>query len=136
MPMYVAALLGAVAALTCTILMFVLVMPDSKRESLPKFFKIMHDFFNFKFLVLEYILKALHMLGSLFCVGYGFFLLFSWEDTWLGGTHSYAGTGLLLMILGPVLLRVVYEFSMMFILLVRNTNQINRKMPKQNQQNQ
>lgn len=134
MPTYVAAILGVLAAIACTVLMFIMVLPEKKRDTLPKFFVLVHDFFNFKILVVEYLLKGIYMLATFFSLGYGFFLLFSGTtDLWTGKFQSSAGTGLLVMIVGPVVIRLLYEFTMMFLILVKNTTQINKKMPKDNQ---
>lgn len=130
MPMYVAMTLGVIVAITCTVLMFVLILPENKRETLPKFLVLVHDFFNFKILLLEHILKGLYMLATFFCIGFGFFLLFSGTTDFFGGFHSLAGTGLVVLIFGPVIVRLLYEFTMMFLVLVKNTTQINKKMPK------
>lgn len=130
MPTYVAAILGIIAAIACTVLMFVMVLPEKKRDTLPKFFVLVHDFFNFKILVVEYLLKGIYMLATFFSIGYGFFLLFSGTKSLFGEFHSTAGTGLLVMIFGPIIIRLLYEFTMMFLILVKNTTQINKKMPK------
>ena len=43
--------------------------------------------------------------------------------------NEYVGArGLLMMILGPIIIRLAYEFIMMFILLVKNVIQINNKL--------
>lgn len=131
MPILVAYILGFLGALAGTIVLFILVLPDKKRETLPKFMRFLHDLFNFKFLVIEYIMKALYMFATLFCIVSGFFMLFS--SLVPGKFVSAAGLGFATMIFGPIFLRVAYEFAMMFILLVKNTNQINRKMPKKDQ---
>ena len=123
----VAYTLGMIGALACTILLFVLVIPEKKRDELNGFFKFLHDLFNFKFLVLEKILKFLYVFSTIACIGIGFFLLFS-------GYYGYYYRqslflpGLLLMILGPIFMRIIYEFMMMAILLVQNTISINRKL--------
>ena len=115
----VAPILGIIFALAGTIVAYVLVMPKSKDGNLGnKFLQFLHDFFHFKQLYVEYVLKFIYMLGTLFCIVTGFFWLFSYA----------ALTGLMLMILGPVVLRLTYEFTMMFILLVQNTMDINKKL--------
>ncbi len=124
---WIAYIIGAIAAIACTVLVLVLVTPESKRNSLPKFFVFLHDLCNFKYLVIEKILKALYIAVSIFCIVTGFFLLFSGYSV-LGTFRSLALNGLLLLILGPILTRVTFELSMMFVLLVKNTIQINRKL--------
>lgn len=117
--------IGAIVALICTILLFVMVLPAKKRAGLPKFFQILHDIFNFKGLLLEYIVKALYTFLTISSIVSGFCLLFA---NIYG--HSLAGLGLLLMLLGPVLLRVIFESTMMFILLVKNVISMNNKFDK------
>ena len=39
------------------------------------------------------------------------------------------GTGLLIMVLGPIIVRIVYELIMLTIVAVRNIMEINKKMP-------
>ena len=44
------------------------------------------------------------------------------------GGQSYFLPGLLLMVLGPIVLRITYEFMMLTILLVKNVIDINKKL--------
>ncbi len=111
-------ILAFIAALVCTVLLMVLVTPEKRRDRLNTFFKALADLFNFKGLLLEYILKALYIFLTLCSIFTGFFSLFT-EPL----------TGLLLMILGPIVLRVVFEFYMMLVILVKNVSQLNGKIP-------
>lgn len=131
MPIYVAVILGLIAAITCTVLLYVFVMPKKKDGKLEnKFLQGLHDYFQFKRLYVEDIMKFLFMLLSLLCVGVGFFMLFSGYASYWGGYTSYFLPGLMLMVLGPVILRITYEMVMLTILMVRNTIEINNKMDK------
>lgn len=61
-------------------------------------------------------------------------MLFSGEtsSSFWGGTssfQSYALRGLLTMILGPIVVRIVYELLMLTIILVQNVITINKKLP-------
>ena len=130
-----AAGLGLVCALICSILLMILVVPASRREQLPAFFRFLHDLFNFKFLILEGILKFFYILTTIACVFIGFFMLFSTYSTygWYQSDSHYAGGyGILLIIFGPILVRIVYEGCMLGILLVKNTIEINNKLKNQN----
>jgi drug/metabolite transporter (DMT)-like permease len=62
----------------------------------------------------------------------GVLMLFGFETTYWGDIEWAGGYGLLLAILGPVVLRLFFEASMMFILLVKNTISINNKLKNQN----
>lgn len=133
MPIYVAVILGLLVSITCTVLSLIFITPDNKRASLNKFFVFLHDLFNFKYLLLEKILKVLYIFFTLFCIGFGFFGLFSGVSTynlWTGESSfsSFALEGLLIMIVGPVVIRLSYEGLMMFILIVKNVIQINNKL--------
>ena len=128
MPVYVAVILGAIFALASTILAVIFITPESKRSTLNNFFKFVHDLFNFKFLIIEKILKFLYIFSTCYCIMVGFFMLFSVERFGSYYSQSYALPGLLVMVLGPVAVRIVYEGIMMFILLVKNVIQINNKL--------
>ena len=130
----VAYILGAVVALAGTIAALIMITPARKRDSLNPFFKFLHDLFNFKYLIIEKILQFCYILATLFCIGCGFFLLFS-GYSFFGHFYSMAGTGILLLLLGPVVIRIAYEFVMMAILAVKNIIQINNKLKNQNEGN-
>lgn len=121
-----AAVLLAIAA---TILAFIFIVPDSKREKLNSFGKFLHDALNFKFLIIEKILQALYIFATAFVILNGFFMLFQtmpWDGMWLGGF------GILTMILGPIVIRLIYELLMMTIILVKHVISINSKLKNQN----
>ena len=128
MPMSVAVILGVVAAIAGTVVAFVMIIPDNKRESLKsnKFLLWLHDFLNFKTLWIEKILKCLYVFNTLAYACIGFFMLFS-----ASFGQYMGGYGLLIIILGPFLPRVVYEFCMLSILTVRNLVEINNKLVPQ-----
>ena len=127
-------IIALILALGATVVAFIFIVPEKKREKLNKIGKLLHDIFNFKFLIVEKILQALYILCTAFAVIYGFFMLFSFE------TYSYGyyierttvrwngGWGLLIMIGGPIAIRLAYEGMMMMILLVKNVIQINNKL--------
>ena len=131
----VVAILASIAA---TVLAFLFIIPEKKRAKLNKIGKFAHDFLNFKFLIIEKILQALYVLCTAFSVVFGFFMLFFFEKGYTYYSYSgyayhtrakwYGGWGLLLMIVGPIAIRLVYEGLMMAILLVKNVIQINNKI--------
>lgn len=133
MPVSVALIIGTIFAIIATVLIMILVTPESKRNTLNKFFQVLADIFNFKSLLIEKILKCLYILSTLFCLFTGFFMLFSGYSYDFGfystGFRSVALQGILLMILGPIIVRIVYEGMMLTIIIVKNIIQINNKMP-------
>lgn len=119
--------LALVLGLAATILAFVFILPEKKREGLNKLGQLAHDFLNFKYLIIEKILQFVYILATATTILLGFFMLFCVEDVWYR-TIWYGGYGLLLMIVGPFAIRVVYELLMMLVLLVKNVTDINRKL--------
>ena len=88
----------------------------SKNDPKGKFTKWLKDFLNFKIMWLEPILKTVYYIATIFTV------LFSFSFLALGGT----GVLLFFMCLigGPILIRLTYEMTMMFIMIWRNTRDI------------
>lgn len=120
----VAILLLSVAA---TVLAFVFITPEKKREKLSAFGKMLHDFCNFKYLIVEKILQALYIFFTAMTVIEGIFMLFMAPyGHWLGGY------GLLTILVGPIVIRLIFELLMMVILLVKNVISINAKLKNQN----
>jgi hypothetical protein len=126
-------ILAVVSSIVATILAFVYIVPEKKRAGLNQFGKFLHDTVNFKYLIVEKILQALYIFATANVILTGFFMLFYVEPGYDGYYYSspdtwYGGYGLLTMIVGPIALRLVYEFLMMTILLIKNVIQINNKM--------
>lgn len=121
------AILALILAVAATILAFVFIVPEKRRNRLNAFGKFLHDTANFKYLIIEKVLQALYIFLTAYIVLEGFFMLFQVQDTW-GGSRWLGGQGLLTMILGPIVVRIAYEGVLMFILLVKNVIQINNKL--------
>ena len=116
-------IVAVVLAIVGTILSFVFITPDKKRASLPKFFQVVADIFNFKGLIIEKILKAMYIFTTIYVILYGFFMLFA--------EMSFFAC-LLMMVLGPIAARISFELLMMLVLLVKNVIAINNKLKNQN----
>ncbi len=126
-------IIGILLAIAATIVLYIKVMPkkyDGKLEN--KFLQFLHDFFHFKTFYIEALTKFVFVLLTCACIFVGFLLLFGKIEYYgyFGATFEQSTFlyGLGLMILGPLVLRVTYEFVMMAILLVQNVISINRKM--------
>ena len=120
-------------AIFATILVCVLFVPESRRAKLGKVGKFIHDTVNFKYLIIEKILQTLYIFLTAYSIMLGFVLLFyvkPAQESYFYSTPAewYGGYGLLIMVLGPIAIRLVYEFLMMAILLVKNVIQINSKL--------
>ncbi len=128
--------LGLITAVAATVLAFIFILPEKKRAKLPKILKIVSDILNMKQLFIETFFRALYILSSFACVFVGVFMLFGFDvysGRYYNHTSWYGGWGLLIAILGPVVVRIVFEGIMMFILLVKNTIEINKKLKNQNE---
>ena len=121
--------IAVVLAIAATVLAFIFIVPEKRREKLNAFGKFLHDLCSFKFLVVEKILQALYIFSTAFVILFGVLQLFNVQrDYWTGASRWMGGTGLLCIIVGPIAVRLSYELMMMAILLVKNVISINRKL--------
>lgn len=139
--------IAAVAAIVLTVYLCIKVLPakhDGTFDKKP--LQLAHDYFNFKKLYLESVLKILFTfltvasviggvvygtIGNIFqFIGsFGRAVTYGYEMSWVWGsliTNFFIGVGI--AVLGPIVLRLVYEGLLMFILLVKNVIEINNKM--------
>ena len=126
-------IIGIVLAVAATIFICVRVLPKKYDGRLDgKFLQFLHDFFNFKTFYIEALTKFIFILLTCLCIFVGFLLMFGKFEYYgyfgMTFTQSTFLYGLGIMLLGPLALRVTYEFVMMAILLVQNVIDINRKM--------
>ena len=136
-------ILSGIAGVAAAVLAFIFIIPESKRAKLNPFFAFLHDLFNFKTLFLERILKFLYVLATVTSVAMGSLMLFWVEERthyvgsgWYNDIYEtsyewYGYYGILVLIFAPIAIRVFYEAIMMFILLVQNTIDINKKLGKE-----
>ena len=123
--------IAVILAITATVLAFIFIVPDKRRKKLNKFGKFIHDTLNFKYLIIEKILQALYIF---FTVGHSDRLLYAVYCNGRMARRQYmvGGYGILL-IFGPIVIRLFYEFVIMFVLLVKNVIKINSKLKNQNE---
>lgn len=110
--------IGIIAGLVIGILACVLVLPAKSRAGLSPFFQKIHDYVQFKYLWIESIIKVLYIITTCVITLVGFLLLFGYTFF----------LGLLLMVFGIIINRLIYEGILVMILILRNTQQINDKM--------
>ena len=132
-----AAFIGIVATIVFTVLAYKHIIPESKRAGLNKLGQFLHDVFNFKFLIVEKILQFLYVLATIACVCCGLAMIFGvtayeWRDKIY--SDWYGIYGILTAVLGPIAIRISYEFIIMGILLVKNVIQINKKLKSQTEE--
>lgn len=109
------ALILAVIGGILTYFLFVKAKTDPKN----KFLKWLKNFLAFKIMWLEIILKILYYTLTIFCILMSFSLI----------STSFIAF-LMTLVVGPVLIRFIYEFSMMFVMIWRNTADISKNTEK------
>lgn len=140
MPTIVSSIIAAIVALGLTVFVGIFVLPEKKRIKQNKLFGILSDIFTFRDLLLDKILTFLYTFCTLLCVSTGVFFLvtveysqrYSWYyDRYETSAYYMGGWGILILILGPIAVRIIFEILMMFVLLVKNTISINNKLNAQ-----
>lgn len=111
-----------IVALAATILVFIFIIPERRKATMNAFFKFLHKLFNFKFLVIEKVLQFLYIFMTFLAIMMG--LIFIFND----GLVS----GLLMILLSPIVIRIVFELSMIVIIAIKNIIEINEKLPSKN----
>ena len=137
------AVLSLLAAIVLTILAYKCIIPEKKRAGLNKLGKFIHDLLNFKFLIIEKVMQFFYVLANALTLSFGALMLFNFEKVydgydWYTGEIEYTTQwngwiGILIVILGPIALRLTYELLMMGIMLIKNVIQINNKLKDQNE---
>ena len=89
----------------------------SKTEAKGKFLKWLKEFLAFKTMWIEGIIKVTYYIMTIFIVLSSFGLI----------STSVLGF-FITLILGPIIIRLIYEASIMFVMIWKNTADINKKM--------
>lgn len=82
-----------------------------------KIIRFLHNLITFKSLLIEQILKVLYIILTLICIYFGFSLLVASPII-----------AILLIILGPLVIRLLFEGLMLTVLLVKNVIDIRKKL--------
>lgn len=106
-----------ILVLVLVVLLYIFVLPDSKRATLNKPLLFIHDYFKVKNLVVESIFRFIYVFSVVLILVAGFLNLFE---------HFF--TGLAMIIFSPIICRVTYEFVLLSILLVKNVMEINNHL--------
>lgn len=122
---YSAGVLGILAlAVALTALLMVLVLPKEKDGQLPSVFQLLHDLFTPKVLVIEKLLQVLYVFLTCLTVLYGIVIFFNGFFTGIGNLVL----GLLVLAVGPLVLRVLYELILLLVMHVKTVREIQRKL--------
>ena len=118
---YAAGVIGIlVLAVALTALLVVLVLPKEKDGHLPSVFQMLYDLFSPKTLVMEKLLQILYVFLTCLAVLYGIVVFFS---GFFSGFQNLA-LGLVILAVGPILLRVGYELILLLVMQVKTTREI------------
>lgn len=123
--------LGGLATIAITVLIYIFILPEKKEKELPTIGKKLRDFLLFKELYIEKIFRFFYVLSTIGCIACGAAMIFgfsSYRGYYSSHTQWYGGYGILLMLVGPIAMRIAYEGIMMGILLVKNVLQINNTL--------
>ena len=85
----------------------------AKQDPKNKFLKWLKDFLAFKTMWIEPIMKVFYYISTIFCILISFALI----------SVNFL-TFIITLVLGPIVIRLVYEATMMFIMIWRNTRDI------------
>ncbi len=110
-------IISAVVAVAGTVCLFVLFLTKKNEGKFKGFLGWLYDFLQFKTLVIEFVLKATYICATIFVTLDSFSLIGS----------SFVSF-LLTLTLGNVLLRLIYELSILFVKICNNVSEINKKM--------
>ncbi len=115
----VVAIVALICAIVGSILVFVLFLRKDNESKYTGFVKWLYDFLQFNKLTIDIILRFTYLFLAIFITVLSFGLI----------STSFLGF-LLFLILGNLVLRVAYEFSMLVILIYRNVRELNEKNKK------
>ena len=122
---YSAGVLGILAlAVLFTALLMVLVLPKEKDGRLPSVFQLLYDLFTPKVLVIEKLLQVLYVFLTCLAVLYGIVVFFNGFFTGIGNLVL----GLVVLAVGPLVLRVLYELVLLLVMHVKTVREIQRKL--------
>ena len=111
-------IIAAILAVVGGILVYFLFV-KAKAEPKGKFLKWLKDFLAFKTMWIEPIMKVCYYIATIFVVLISFAMI----------STSFLAF-LFTLVLGPIIIRLLYEMTMMFIMIWRNTRDIAKNTEK------
>lgn len=138
--------IGFVVVIVAVVLLYSRVVPKKFDGTFNnKILQFVHDYFNFKKLYIESVLKFVFTLLTVVCIVagvlgmvssvFGFIIniaeVFRYSYLFASYVSTFFGSAIVL-VLSPIALRIVYESILMFVLLVKNVIEINNKTKEDN----
>ena len=112
-------IIAAVLAVVGGLVLYFTFLSKKNEGKFTGFLGWMYEFLNFKKMTLEAILKVTYLMLAIYITLASFATIGS----------SFLGF-LLTLVLGNLVLRIVYEFSLILLVICRNTTDINNKLNK------
>jgi len=112
-------IVSLVLALVGGIVLYFTVFANKNEEKYKGFMAWLYDFIKFKKLYITTVLKVSYLVGAIFLTLYSFALI---------GSSFLAF--LLTLIVGNLVLRMIYEFSLVLLSIHENVSEINKKLKK------
>ena len=109
-------IISAILAIIGGIALYFTFLKKSNEEKFKGFTGWLYDFLSFKKMLIESLLKILYLICAIFVTLYSFIA---------GG--NILGC-LILLVLGNLFVRIAYEFSLILLVICRNTTDINKKL--------
>ena len=112
-------IISLILAIVGGILVYFLFLSKKNEGKFTGFVGWLYDFLSFKKMFMEALLKILYLIIAIFITLSSFASI---------GTNFIAF--LLTLIVGNIVARVVYEFSLLLLVICRNTTEINKKLSR------
>lgn len=115
-------IIAAVLAIVGGIVLYFTFLNKKNDGKFKGFLGWLHDFLTFKKMFIENLLKVTYLILSIFITLSSF------------AAGSFLGF-IFTLILGNLAVRVIYEFSLVLLVICRNTTEINKKLSKEETKN-
>lgn len=110
-------IISIIIAIAGAIVIYILFLNKENENKFTGFIAWLYDFLSFKKMLLEVILKVCYLITAIYLTLFG-----------LGLLSVNVLTALMTIVLGNVIARIAYEFSLILLTICRNTTEINKKM--------
>ena len=116
-------IVSIILAVVGGILIYFLFLSKKNEGKFKGFVEWLYDFLSFKKMFMEALLKITYLIVALYITLSSFALI---------GINFWAFLGTL--IIGNVVARLIYEFSLLLLVICRNTTEINKKLSKKDKE--
>ena len=116
-------IVSIILAVVGGILIYFLFLSKKNEEKFKGFVGWLYDFLSFKKMFMEALLKITYLIVALYITLSSFALI---------GVNFWAFLGTL--VIGNVVARLIYEFSLLLLVICRNTTEISKKLSKKDKE--